>query len=972
MRSGSCGPSGCIFPDEDVEEGARTCGPKSLITVIDKDMLQHYEGDDIPSKINSIIAQNAVVIIGWSHCPYCLDVRETLSQEIGVRVHVLETDEHEEHCSEIQKAVLTKTGSKQMPFCFINGESIGGCNDVRALQASGQLERMLASAIETTQVVIESTSNAVSLSPKERGHAVMPLFWFPPTVNHNVIRVTGSVLCLLAILSVVLVFVFPTHHYGQWIAVYMVGDFTCRFTSGASLSLTCQLAVFMTANMPPDLRPGPPKQFASSCGLLFAVLGTGFYFGGLTIVGAVFMSMLAIATGMEGFGNFCLGCFFFSKCIRYGLVPEYIYHVHTASRPELIATWNYQNIKSKTSSPVKVVTDPESKIGLSYTIKSDEWIKNDFCVIRNMQAEYFGMPMSLAGLATACKVASAWGRRDLVDGDPSNLLTVSTWWSGVFGILGAIVFAIFLIFYAVRLVRYPRKCAHEWDCPLRSCHFGYITTSLLLFSYLLYNWNGPLGLSASEWTARCLVWTGAVTHTLLIVTKIGEFVGLAHDMEHVHTTWLMLPVGSMVAAFVAPLVPMMVGDYADAPTNVLLAQFFYSFALLLWITLFVILFLKIVTTPNSNSVQRNTVFLWMAVPCTVGLAKYSMCFALDDNSQCNIDLAQYYFVGLMMFLCLAWAAFPYINFFGRDPFSMSYWSECFAFGMLAACAALFYTTNGYRSMKILMLMALAVALVANGLALLHTLTAIRRRKAFTPTPKWGPLAFMKCTHEAIRAAIPKLRASLEQLNLLDSSNRSLYKFATLFAQFKLVHEEHSRHENQVIFKTFSEYFPSHCEKYIQDHKQDEEELVRWSRMIDTLLDPNAADSEKDTAYEHLTYHIPEFLDDQLTHLHGEEDHLQPIGKKYVPITLQKQVVRESFQITSGDRWEVMLPYIINNCPRHGQRVRYLKCLCWAMPERAQQIGAIVYRHVDAVMWERLRLEVPEIIPRGEHNWRRYY
>jgi hypothetical protein len=37
-----------------------------------------------------------------------------------------------------------------------------------------------------------------------------------------------------------------------------------------------------------------------------------------------------------------------------------------------------------------------------------------------------------------------------------------------------------------------------------------------------------------------------------------------------------------------------------------------------------------------------------------------------------------------------------------------------------------------------------------------------------------------------------------------------------------------------------------------------------------------------------------------------------------------------------------------------QRVRYLKVLMWAMPERAQQIGAIVCRNVVAVMWERLR------------------
>ena len=43
-----------------------------------------------------------------------------------------------------------------------------------------------------------------------------------------------------------------------------------------------------------------------------------------------------------------------------------------------------------------------------------------------------------------------------------------------------------------------------------------------------------------------------------------------------------------------------------------------------------------------------------------------------------------------------------------------------------------------------------------------------------------------------------------------------------------------------------------------------------------------------------------------------------------------------------------------------------------MPERAQQIGAITYRNVDAVMWERLRTAVPEIIPRGAPGYKQYY
>jgi hypothetical protein len=100
--------------------------------------------------------------------------------------------------------------------------------------------------------------------------------------------------------------------------------------------------------------------------------------------------------------------------------------------------------------------------------------------------------------------------------------------------------------------------------------------------------------------------------------------------------------------------------------------------------------------------------------------------------------------------------------------------------------------------------------------------------------------------------------------------------------------------------------------------------------------------------------------------------LNPIGRKYLTLEVMKQISREVWRITPAEKWEVILPFIINNLPRQMQRERYLKVLCWSMPERAQQFGAIVYRNVDAVTWELLRTELPEIIPRGAPNFRRYY
>ena len=71
-------------------------------------------------------------------------------------------------------------------------------------------------------------------------------------------------------------------------------------------------------------------------------------------------------------------------------------------------------------------------------------------------------------------------------------------------------------------------------------------------------------------------------------------------------------------------------------------------------------------------------------------------------------------------------------------------------------------------------------------------------------------------------------------------------------------------------------------------------------------------------------------------------------------------------------FSVIIDFTLNYLPRHSQRTRFLKILVWCMPERAQQVGAMVYRAVDAINWERLRCDVPSIVPRGIKYWKRYY
>jgi hypothetical protein len=69
-------------------------------------------------------------------------------------------------------------------------------------------------------------------------------------------------------------------------------------------------------------------------------------------------------------------------------------------------------------------------------------------------------------------------------------------------------------------------------------------------------------------------------------------------------------------------------------------------------------------------------------------------------------------------------------------------------------------------------------------------------------------------------------------------------------------------------------------------------------------------------------------------------------------------------------WRVVLPYVVRNLPEPMMRTRFVRCWTWALPERAQHIGEMIYRGVEDHEWNAIVVDVPEIIPRGLPGWTR--
>jgi glutaredoxin 3 len=155
-----------------------------------------------------------VVVFSKSFCPFCLEVKSTFAAK-RVPIVLIELDKTP-NGSKIQAALKAMTNQGTVPNVFIQGDHIGGCDDTKALEATGELDRRVAPFVlrradaEGSQVALKGTDGGDSVLSKTmpptahktpghskaggkaaagpQGRAVMPLFYFPTTVNHHVVR----------------------------------------------------------------------------------------------------------------------------------------------------------------------------------------------------------------------------------------------------------------------------------------------------------------------------------------------------------------------------------------------------------------------------------------------------------------------------------------------------------------------------------------------------------------------------------------------------------------------------------------------------------------------------------------------------------------------------------------------------------------------------------------------------------------
>tara|TARA_Y100001968_G_scaffold279789_1_gene275931 strand:+ start:4354 stop:4617 length:264 start_codon:yes stop_codon:yes gene_type:complete len=80
-----------------------------------------------------------VEIYTWQFCPFCIRAKALLNaKQVHFTEYAIDGDEEAR-----RQMAIKADGRKSVPQIFINGQGIGGCDELYALEESGQLNQIL-------------------------------------------------------------------------------------------------------------------------------------------------------------------------------------------------------------------------------------------------------------------------------------------------------------------------------------------------------------------------------------------------------------------------------------------------------------------------------------------------------------------------------------------------------------------------------------------------------------------------------------------------------------------------------------------------------------------------------------------------------------------------------------------------------------------------------------------------------------
>lgn len=901
----------------------------------------------------------------------------------------------------LAEALVRATRSSSLPAVFSNGVYVGSHEEVARRVAAGGLDASAGASSGNHGGSGAGASVIVDVQASKIGHDGLkyvlantvprkqvpstpfrlplfmrwPLFWFPYNVNAVAAQITGLLVCAGSVICAI----FADRWWGRLLIAAMFTDVTLRVVFGGRGSFLGTLADAMAEAFQVHITPGPPKQFAQMISWMMLAGATLSVFKphwpGMSdsatgtdtsdanvIAGRVFLAGLAGACGLEGFLDFCLGCWFYKIFQKLGLFSKDPSAKCDESAAEVKAGLNYFRKHDSAAPRGALVRFVERMLGFQYMPKSEAQRKDDFNIIRHCSVTYFAMPMGLSSLAFAFKITH-------LSHTAFNTLQFDRGlWVGV-AILAAVVFCIVLGLYLAKVVLYWRKVQTEFECPIRGHSFAAITLTMQMFAGLLADSESTINTQFAE----VLFWASGPANAILAAVIVARWIFRPHHRSTMNPGWMMAPVGCLICGAVFPMIN---ARYTEP------AFFFFSFGILFWIILLPMV-LQGATFSMLNNRLRHGVFILLAAPAAALVSYLSVTGSLFGEFDTFAKFL-FYFTLVMLLLMLVLLL---NSFFFRTKWSMDYWMSSFPTSALCMACAL-YNAQLPNSVwaEWLLYQSLALACVTNLVLCAHTLAGLVGRQGVfvyesLPSPnQWGVIS-----HFAMRGALANM-VTLSK-NLADPT--TCRKFVEMFNMYKTTFLGHAVYEDTVLFPAGEEMFPGVSDMVSCDHHRESQTMEALGGLVAQLapslnievLSPSSIKVQyKDVSPVPLQAHEAVVASPNLTaqvqqltlhmsqahneHMDLEEQHFVPSLRKNTGAQRAKAIGRAMFACIPADTWRKILPFIVTNFEMHHNRVAFVSSFVANMPERAQLFGHWIYEGVTPALWDRISVDVPDIIPKG--------
>ena len=87
------------------------------------------------------MSQPAIVVYVTGWCPYCQRARGLLAKK-GLAFTEIDVEED----GKLREEMIARSGRRTVPQVFIGEKYVGGCDDLLALEGSGELDRLIQGA----------------------------------------------------------------------------------------------------------------------------------------------------------------------------------------------------------------------------------------------------------------------------------------------------------------------------------------------------------------------------------------------------------------------------------------------------------------------------------------------------------------------------------------------------------------------------------------------------------------------------------------------------------------------------------------------------------------------------------------------------------------------------------------------------------------------------------------------------------